>query len=96
MSPLDLEKYVGKVEDAEIVASYTFETLNKESAFIKKKLDLVLNDGVAVELADSVLYMEFKNSKKGREDLQKSDLDKSLIDAVMLVWGKDATVESAE
>jgi len=96
MSPLDLEKYVGKVEDAEIVANYTFETLNKESAFIKKKLDLVLNDGVAVELADSVLYMEFKNSKKGREDLQKSDLDKSLIDAVMLVWGKDATVESAE
>ena len=96
MSPLDLEKYVGKVEDAEIVANYTFETLNKESAFIKKKLDLVLNDGVAVELADSVLYMEFKNSKNGIEDLQKSDLDKSLIDAVMLVWGKDATVESAE
>lgn len=92
MSPLDLEKYIGKVNEAEIVANYTFETLNKDEAFIKKKLDLVLKDGEKVELADSVLYMEFKNSTQGREDLQKSELDKSLIDAVLLVWGEETTV----
>jgi hypothetical protein len=94
MSPLDLEKYIGKVNEAEIVANYTFETLNKDEAFIKKKLDLILKDGAKVELADSVLYMEFKNSTHGREDLQKSELDKSLIDAVLLVWGEETTIET--
>lgn len=94
MSLLDLDRYIGKVEHAEIVANYTFETLNKDVAFIKRKLDLVLEDGAKVELADSVTYMEFKNSLRGREDLQKSDLDKSLIDAVMLIWGEEPTIST--
>lgn len=94
MSLLDLERYIGKVEHAEIVSNYTFETLNKDVAFIKRKLDLVLEDGTKIELAGSTIYMEFKNSLQGREDIQKSDLDKSLIDAVILVWGDEPTISN--
>ena len=92
---MNLQKYIGPIKNAKIVDNTGFETLTNDSAFIKRELVLVLEDGVKVGL-ENPDYMEFHNSPKGREKLKKSGLEKRHIDAIMLLWGNTATVQDNE
>lgn len=88
----NLRDYIGPISNAEIIDSTGFDTLTPESVFIKRELSLVLSDGTKAPLANPE-YLEFYNTPNGREKLKKSEIDKKLIDAVLLMWGDTATLK---
>ena len=52
--------------DGEIVDNVSFDSLNINSAFIKRQKALKLQDGTEMPFANPE-YFEFKNSLKGRK-----------------------------
>ena len=91
VNTVDLRKYIGPVQGAEIIDSTGFDSLAPDVVFIKRELTLQLSDGTRAPFANPE-YLEFVNSPTGREKLNKSGLDQKLIDSIMLVWGNKAIV----
>jgi hypothetical protein len=81
--------------DGEIVDNISFDSLNVNSAFIKRQKALKLKDGTEMQFANPE-YFEFKNSVNGRKSLAETDIDKNFKNAVMCVWGDNPTVEDLE
>lgn len=89
---VNLRNYIGPLENAEIIDTTGFDTLTPEVVFIKRELTLVLSDGTRAPLANPE-YLEFHNNPSGRTKLLNSELDKKLIDAVILVWGENPILQ---
>ena len=83
-------KYVGPVEDGAVISDNTrFDTLTRDSVFIKRELILTLADGAVFKLhSDEDGYFEFNNNEEGREQLKEAEIDQKYKDAVLLIWGK--------
>lgn len=81
-----LRQYIGPVNNAEIIDSTGFDTLNPENVFIKRELTLVLADGTRASFANPE-YLEFYNNPSGRQKLIDSGLEQKIIDTVLMLWG---------
>lgn len=83
-----LREKVGKEQSLQLIETDGFESLTKESAFIKREVSVLFEDGAKAALAD-VEYVSFENNEDGRRLLEDSDIDQTMKDAILLVWGKE-------
>ena len=82
-----LREKVGKEHNLQLIATDGFESLTQDSAFIKREVSVLFEDGNKAPLAD-VEYISFENNDEGRKLLDESDIDSTMKDAILLVWGK--------
>ena len=82
-----LRDKIGKEHNLQLVPTDGFEALTKESAFIKREVSVLFENGDKAPLAD-VEYISFENTEEGKKLLEESDIDQTMKDAILLVWGK--------
>lgn len=75
-----------------IIERIGFETLNDESAFIKRESIFVRDSGERSSFANPA-FEEYRNCKSCRTKLTESNLPKNIIDAIFLIWGDEPTCE---
>lgn len=80
-----MDKYIGIVNNAKITMETVIEALDSEKVFIQKKYILTLEDETRIPLQTSEYY-EFRNTVVGKRELQESDIEEKIKNAVLALW----------